>query len=137
MGIWCHLLGDLYWWSNSLWRHKSYGSTSAFPKWREASQTTECSLLRSDVGSILPLVLGSDQQNVLIAFLMTLCWPLLATWVYVYLYVHRYDVMLSCWKVDPDERPEFSDLVLTTSSMLHSLAEYLDLSLSGCDQKQP
>ena len=49
---------------------------------------------------------------------------------------HRYDSMLACWKMDPTERPTFSQLVVSLSGILDQLAEYFDLNAenhtSGC-----
>lgn len=36
--------------------------------------------------------------------------------------------MRDCWKELPTERPAFSELVRTTSSMLGNIAGYLDLT---------
>ena len=36
--------------------------------------------------------------------------------------------MLSCWDADPQQRPTFSQLVTTITSLLHALADYLDVS---------
>ena len=41
---------------------------------------------------------------------------------------HRYDSMLACWKMDPTERPTFSQLVVSLSGILDQLAEYFDLN---------
>lgn len=35
--------------------------------------------------------------------------------------------MQSCWNVSSDDRPSFSELVLTTTAMLETLVVYLDL----------
>ena len=43
---------------------------------------------------------------------------------------HSYEVILSCWKERTTERPSFSDLVLTISSLLEGIAGYLDFSVS-------
>ena len=36
--------------------------------------------------------------------------------------------MLSCWDVDPEQRPTFAQLVTTITSVLDPLADYLDVS---------
>ena len=36
--------------------------------------------------------------------------------------------MLSCWEKEADERPKFSNLVMTVSSLLERSASYLELS---------
>ena len=36
--------------------------------------------------------------------------------------------MRSCWDADPQQRPTFSQLVATITSLLTSLADYLDVS---------
>ena len=36
--------------------------------------------------------------------------------------------MLSCWDVDPEQRPTFAQLVTTITSVLDPLADYLDIS---------
>ena len=36
--------------------------------------------------------------------------------------------MQSCWDADPQQRPTFSQLVATITSLLTSLADYLDVS---------
>jgi len=43
---------------------------------------------------------------------------------------HSYEVILSCWKERTTERPSFSDLVVTISSLLEGIAGYLDFSVS-------
>ena len=51
--------------------------------------------------------------------------------------------MLTCWKMDPTERPTFSQLVVSLSGMLDQLAGYFDLnggnyasSLGGANTKE-
>jgi len=44
--------------------------------------------------------------------------------------IHSYEVILSCWKECTAERPSFSDLVVTISSLLEGIAGYLDFSVS-------
>ena len=36
--------------------------------------------------------------------------------------------MLSCWDADPEQRPTFTQLVTTITSVLDPLADYLDVS---------
>ena len=36
--------------------------------------------------------------------------------------------MLSCWDADPEERPTFTQLVTTITSVLDPLADYLDVT---------
>ena len=36
--------------------------------------------------------------------------------------------MLSCWDVDPEQRPTFAHLVTTITSVLDPLADYLDVT---------
>ena len=40
----------------------------------------------------------------------------------------RYEVMRSCWDADPKQRPTFSQLVTTITSVLNSLADYLEVT---------
>ena len=40
----------------------------------------------------------------------------------------RYEVIQSCWDIDPQQRPTFSRLVTTITSILDPLADYLDVS---------
>ena len=37
--------------------------------------------------------------------------------------------MLSCWKVNPDDRPSFDEHVHTISSFLNPLADYMEASV--------
>ena len=39
--------------------------------------------------------------------------------------MHRYSLMLSCWEMDPDQRPSFSTLVRMVSNLLEVIADYL------------
>ena len=41
-----------------------------------------------------------------------------------------YSVMQSCWKSEPEDRPQFSELVLTISDILESTAGYVELAMS-------
>ena len=53
---------------------------------------------------------------------------------------YRYEVMLSCWDADPEQRPTFTQLVTTITSVLDPLADYLDVTTfvtGGKRQKQP
>ena len=40
-----------------------------------------------------------------------------------------YSVMQSCWKSEPEDRPQFSELVSTISDILESIAGYIELSM--------
>ena len=37
--------------------------------------------------------------------------------------------MQSCWKSEPEDRPQFSELVSTISDTLQSIAGYIELSM--------
>ena len=39
--------------------------------------------------------------------------------------------MSKCWHVDPNERPTFSELILSMSQTLASLADYMDVFTFG------
>ena len=41
-----------------------------------------------------------------------------------------YSVMQSCWKSEPEDRPQFSELVSTISDILESTAGYVELAMS-------
>ena len=41
---------------------------------------------------------------------------------------YRYNIMKECWKELPDKRPNFSDLVTAFSTILESIAGYLDFT---------
>ena len=43
--------------------------------------------------------------------------------------------MLKCWKENPEERPEFSELVACISQQLESVAGYMDVSTFGGQQE--
>ena len=43
--------------------------------------------------------------------------------------------MQSCWESEPEERPQFCELVATISSVLESAAGYLELAMSLHDDK--
>jgi hypothetical protein len=38
----------------------------------------------------------------------------------------RYDIMHNCWKLDPNSRPSFSELVSLLSQFLEAMAGYMD-----------
>ncbi len=40
-----------------------------------------------------------------------------------------YEILLQCWRKDPEERPLFKDLVQLLSTMLEQIAGYVDLSI--------
>jgi len=43
--------------------------------------------------------------------------------------------MQSCWESEPEKRPQFSELVSTISSILESVAGYLELTMSLQDDE--
>ena len=45
--------------------------------------------------------------------------------------------MLSCWDADPEQRPNFAQLVTTITSVLDPLADYLDVTtfITGEEQE--
>ena len=48
---------------------------------------------------------------------------------------YRYEVMRSCWDADPKQRPTFSQLVTTITSILNSLADYLEVSTFATEEQ--
>ena len=54
----------------------------------------------------------------------------IVTFIYeLILPLYRYEsVMLQCWNSSPDERPTFSELVVTIENMLTSMANYIDFN---------
>ena len=41
---------------------------------------------------------------------------------------YRYSIMLKCWNSNPDERPPFSDLIVSISGFAEMTDGYLDMS---------
>ena len=48
---------------------------------------------------------------------------------------NRYQLMLDCWKHNPDERPTFAQLILTLERMMTADTPYYDFS--NLDETQP
>ena len=48
----------------------------------------------------------------------------------------RYQVMLSCWDTDPEQRPTFAQLVTTITSVLDRLADYLHVTTFVTGEEQ-
>ena len=46
-----------------------------------------------------------------------------------------YSVMRSCWESEPENRPQFCEPVSTISSIVESVAGYLELAMSLQDEK--
>ena len=44
--------------------------------------------------------------------------------------------MQSCWDTDPQQRPTFSQLVATITSLLDTLADYLDVSTFVTEEQE-
>ena len=42
---------------------------------------------------------------------------------------YSFAIILECWKEEPNERPDFSQLTATISATLEALAGYMDFSL--------
>ena len=48
----------------------------------------------------------------------------------------RYEVIQSCWDIDSQQRPTFSRLVTTITSILDPLADYLDVSTFVTEEQE-
>ena len=48
----------------------------------------------------------------------------------------RYEAIRSCWDADPEQRPTFSQLVATITSILDPLADYLDVSTFVTEEQE-
>ena len=44
---------------------------------------------------------------------------------------YRYVFMSQCWKLEPDERPPFSNLVNSLSQSIEAMAGYMDVFAFG------
>ena len=44
--------------------------------------------------------------------------------------------MQSCWDADPEQRPTFSQLIATITSVLNPLADYLDVSTFVTEERE-
>lgn len=51
--------------------------------------------------------------------------------VHVFIVYLSYLFMSKCWRVDPNERPTFPELVSLMSQILATLAEYMDVFTFG------
>ena len=49
----------------------------------------------------------------------------------------RCEMMMQCWKFNPQDRPQFKNLVLTLNHILERESGYLDLSSSFCWRDDP
>ena len=48
-----------------------------------------------------------------------------------------YAIMQSCWESEPEDRPQFCELVSTISNVLESAAGYLELAMSLQQDDEP
>ena len=49
-------------------------------------------------------------------------------YTHLLIWFNRYKLMLSCWNTNLNDRPPFSEIVVTVSSALEHLAGYLDFT---------
>ena len=52
-------------------------------------------------------------------------------------YLCSYAIMQSCWESEPEDRPQFCELVSTMSSILESAAGYLELAMPLQQDDEP
>ena len=54
----------------------------------------------------------------------------------LFLSLFSYTIMCHCWAANPDQRPNFSDLVSTVTNILESIGGYLTFSAADFPQPQ-
>ena len=67
--------------------------------------------------------------------LVFLVWNCQVTYITIYFY--SYSLLLQCWDGQPEERPDFSQLVVTISAIMEAVADYVTFSASDKEKFAP
>ena len=109
------MLGGILCWQDSLWWSGPTHNDPTTGEWKKTRQTLKYSLLRGNVSYRINTGDTLVMYGKSLSYLQYYC---------------SYSVMQNCWKSEPEDRPQFSELVLTISDILESTAGYVELAMS-------